>query len=39
LELDPSYNAFIASIKLVLIANPSRVSHNLFIGIDIDIRI
>jgi hypothetical protein len=33
LELDPSYNAFIASINLVLIANPSTISHNLFNGI------
>jgi hypothetical protein len=33
LELDPSYNAFIASINLVLIANSSKVSHNLFNGI------
>jgi hypothetical protein len=33
LEIDPSYNAFIASINLVLIANPSRIFHNVFNGI------
>jgi hypothetical protein len=33
LEPDLSYNAVIASINLVLIANPSRVSHNLFNGV------
>jgi hypothetical protein len=31
-ELDPLYNDFIASINLVLIADSSRVSHNLFNG-------
>jgi len=31
-ELDPLYNDFIASINLVLIADLSRVSHNLFNG-------
>ena len=35
LELDPSYNAFIASISFLLISVPSRVSHNLFNGIKI----
>jgi len=33
LELDPSYNAFIASINFVFIANPSRISLNIFNGI------
>ena len=31
-ELDPLYNNFIASTNLVLIADLSRVSHNLFNG-------